>query len=163
MDIADCNVYLGVGRYVPQAVYNAGESVPTTPGFTLTVDNEDVVRIVGGTTIVPVALGSVTVTAVANDNNDVATEFQVNVVSALEEFYYKGNIEFTIYDEYSKDMTAYVNRPIFHWAMDDTGEPVIKPIEEYTMMSMDPSIVLVEGDDSSSGFTVTAVKKGVTT
>lgn len=162
MDIADCNVYLGVGRYVPQAVYNAGESVPTTPGFTLTVDNEDVVRIVGGTTIVPVTLGSVTVTAVANDNNDVATKFQVNVVSALEEFYYKGNIEFTIYDEYSKDMTGYVNRPIFHWAIDDTGEPVIKPIEEYTIMSMDPSIVLVEGDDSSSGFTVTAVKKGVT-
>lgn len=161
IEIADSDIYLGIGRFVPEVIYNNGESFPSTPGVSLMVDNEDVVRIVDGTTIVPVALGSVTVTAVANDNKDVATKFQVNVISALEKFYYKGNIEFTIYDENSKDMTRYINQPIFNWAMDDSGAPVIEPNEEYTIMSKDPSIVSVEYDETGR-FTVTAVKKGIT-
>ena len=161
--IADADIYLGVGRFVPEVVYNNNESVPTTPGVTFTVDSEEVVQIVGGTTIVPVALGTATVTAVANDNPDAEITFQVNVLSALQEFYYKGNIEFTIFDEYSKDMTGNVNAPIFHWVYDDSGAPVVEPNEEYTLTSLDPSIVLAETDDTGSKYIVTAMKKGVAT
>ena len=160
--IEAAEIYLGVGRFVPEVVYNGGESNPTTPGVTFSVESEDVVRIVDGTTIVPVAKGSVTVTAVANDNPEVSTTFQVNVLSALQEFTYKGEIEFTIYDEYSKDMMGSVNPPIFHWVYDDSGAPVVEPNEEYILASEDPSVVLVEYDDTGTKFTVTAVKKGET-
>ena len=163
IEIADSDIYLGIGRFIPDVVYNGGESEPTTPGVTLTVDNEDVVRIDGGITIVPVAKGSVTVTAVADDNPEVTTTFQVNVLSALQEFTYKGEIEFTIYDENSKDMMGSVNPPIFHWVIDEnSGETVIEPNEEYTLASEDPSVVLVEYDETGTKFTVTAVKKGET-
>ena len=161
--ISDADIYLGMGRFVPEVVYNNNESVPTTPGVTFTVDSEEVVQIVGETTIVPVALGTATVTAVANDNPDAEITFQVNVLSALQEFYYEGNIEFTIFDEYSKDMTGYVNAPIFHWVYDDSGAPVVEPNEEYTLTSLDPSIVLVGTDDTGTKYIVTAVKKGVAT
>ena len=160
--IADADIYLGVGRFVPEVVYNNNESVPTTPGVTFTVDSEEVVQIDGGTIIVPVALGTATVTAVADDNPDATITFRVNVLSALQEFYYKGNIEFTIFDEYSKDMTGYVNAPIFHWVYDDSGAPVVEPNEEYTLTSLDPSTVLVETDDTGTKYIVTAVKKGTT-
>ena len=160
--IENAEIYLGVGRFVPEVVYNGGESYPTTPGVTFSVENENVVRIVDGTTIVPVAKGTVTVTAVADDNPEVSTTFQVNVISALQEFTYKGEIEFTIYDEYSKDMMGSVNPPIFHWVYDDSGAPVVEPNEEYILASEDPSVVLVEYDDTGTKFTVTAVKKGET-
>lgn len=160
--IEDADIYLGVGRFVPDVTYNGGDSYPTNPGVTFSVESEEVVRIVGGTTIVPVAKGTVTVTAVADDNPEVTTTFQVNVLSALQEFTYKGEIEFTIYDENSKDMMGSVNPPIFHWVYDDSGAPVIKPNEEYTIASEDPSVVLVEYDDTGTKFTVTAVKKGET-
>ena len=160
--IEDADIYLGVGRFVPDVTYNGGDSYPTTPGVTFSVESEDVVRIVGGITIVPIAKGSVTVTAVADDNPEVTTTFQVNVLSALQEFAYKGEIEFTIYDENSKDMMGSVNPPIFHWIYDDSGSPVVEPNEEYTIASEDPSVVLVEYDDTGTKFTVTAVKKGET-
>ena len=160
--IEDADIYLGVGRFVPDVTYNGGDSYPTTPGVTFSVESEDVVQIVGGITIVPVAKGSVTVTAVADDNPEVTTTFQVNVLSALQEFAYKGEIEFTIYDENSKDMMGSVNPPIFHWIYDDSGSPVVEPNEEYTIASEDPSVVLVEYDDTGTKFTVTAVKKGET-
>ncbi len=160
--IADADIYLGMGSFVPEVVYNNNESVPTTPGVTFTVDSEEVVQIDGGTTIVPVALGTATVTAVADDNPDATITFQVNVLSALQEFSYEGNIEFTIFDEYSKDMTGYVNAPIFHWVYDDSGAPVVEPNEEYTLTSLDPSTVLVETDDTGTKYIVTAMKKGTT-
>lgn len=160
--IEDADIYLGVGRFVPDVTYNGGDSYPTTPGVTFSVESEDVVQIVGGITIVPVAKGSVTVTAVADDNPEVTTTFQVNVLSALQEFAYKGEIEFTIYDENSKDMMGSVNLPIFHWIYDDSGSPVVEPNEEYTIASEDESVVLVEYDDTGTKFTVTAVKKGET-
>lgn len=164
IEIDDADTYLGVGRFVPNVVYNNGESNPTTPGVTFTVDSEEVVRIDGGTAIVPVSFGTATITAVANDNPDVATKFQVNVLSALQEFYYEGNIEFTILDEYSKDMTGYVNAPIFQWLYDDSGAPVVEQLnEEYTLTSLTPSVVSVETDDTGTKFTVTAVKKGTAT
>lgn len=161
--IEDADIYLGVGRFVPDVTYNGGDSYPTTPGVTFSVESEDVVRIVGGITIVPVAKGSVTVTAVADDNPEVTTTFQVNVLSALQEFAYKGEIEFTIYDENSKDMMGSVNPPIFHWIYDDSGSPVVEPNEEYTIASEDESVVLVEYDDTGTKLVaVTAVKKGET-
>ncbi len=162
--IENADIYLGVGRFVPDVVYNNGESYPTTPGVTFSVENENVVQIVGGTTIVPVAKGSVTVTAVADDDPEVTTTFQVNVLSALQEFTYKGEIEFTIFDENSKDMMGSVNPPIFHWVIDEnSGETVIEPNEEYTLASEDPSVVLVEYDDTGTKLVaVTAVKKGET-
>lgn len=161
--IENADIYLGVERFVPEVTYNNGESYPTNPSVTFTVDSEDVVKIVGGITIVPVAKGSVTVTAVADDNPEVTTTFQVNVLSALQELTYKGEIEFTIYDENSKDMMGSVNPPIFHWVIDEnSGETVIEPNEEYTVASEDPSVVLVEYDDTGTKFTVTAVKKGET-
>ena len=162
--IENADIYLGVGRFVPDVVYNNGESYPTTPGVTFSVENENVVQIVGGTTIVPVAKGSVTVTAVADDDPEVTTTFQVNVLSALQEFTYKGEIEFTIYDENSKDMMGSVNPPIFHWVIDEnSGETVIEPNEEYTVASEDESVVLVEYDDTGTKLVaVTAVKKGET-
>lgn len=161
--IADADIYLGMGSFVPEVVYNNNESVPTTPGVTFTVDSEEVIQIDGGTIIVPVALGTATVTAVANDNPNVVTTFQVTVQSALQEFSYQGNIEFTILDEYSKDMTGYVNAPVFNWVNDDSGAPVVEPNEEYTLTSLDPSIVLVETDDTGTKYIVTAMKKGVAT
>ncbi len=162
--IENADIYLGVGRFVPDVVYNNGESYPTTPGVTFSVENENFVQIVDGTTIVPVAKGSVTVTAVADDNPEVTTTFQVNVLSALQEFTYKGEIEFTIYDENSKDMMGSVNPPIFHWVIDEnSGETVIEPNEEYTIASEDESVVLVEYDDTGTKLVaVTAVKKGET-
>ena len=161
--IENADIYLGVERFVPEVTYNNGESYPTNPSVTFTVDGEDVVKIVDGITIVPVAKGSVTVTAVADDNPEVTTTFQVNVLSALQELTYKGEIEFTIYDENSKDMMGSVNPPIFHWVIDEnSGETVIEPNEEYTVASEDPSVVLVEYDDTGTKFTVTAVKKGET-
>lgn len=162
--IENADIYLGVGRFVPDVVYNNGESYPTTPGVTFSVESEEVVRIVDGITIVPVAKGSVTVTAVADDNPEVTTTFQVNVLSALQEFTYKGEIEFTIYDENSKDMMGSVNPPIFHWVIDEnSGETVIEPNEEYTLASEDESVVLVEYDDTGTKLVaVTAVKKGET-
>ncbi|MBQ8365369.1 MAG: T9SS type A sorting domain-containing protein [Bacteroidaceae bacterium] len=161
--IADADIYLGVGSFVPNVVYNNNETSPTSPGVTFTVDSDDVIQIVDGTTILPVALGTATVTAVANDNPDAEVTFQVNVLSALQEFSYEGNIEFTIIDEYSKDMTGYVNAPIFNWVYDDSGAPVVEPNEEYTLTSLDPSTVLVETDDTGSKYIVTAMKKGTTT
>lgn len=161
--IENADIYLGVGRFVPDVVYNGGDSYPTNPGVTFSVESEEVVQIVDGITIVPVAKGSVTVTAVADDNPEVTTTFQVNVLSALQEFTYKGEIEFTIYDENSKDMMGSVNPPIFHWVIDEnSGETVIEPNEEYTLASEDPSVVLVEYDETGTKFTVTAVKKGET-
>lgn len=161
--IENADIYLGVGRFIPEVVYNGGESYPTTPGVTFSVESEDVVQIVGGTTIVPVAKGAVTVTAVADDNPEVTTTFQVNVLSALQEFAYKGEIEFTIYDENSKDMMGSVNPPIFHWIYDDSGSPVVEPNEEYTIASEDESVVLVEYDETGTKLVaVTAVKKGET-
>ena len=162
--IENADIYLGVGRFVPDVVYNNGESYPTTPGVTFSVENENVVRIVDGIAIVPVAKGSVTVTAVADDNPEISTTFQVTVLSALQEFTYKGEIEFTIYDENSKDMMGSVNPPIFHWVIDEnSGEIVIEPNEEYTLASEDPSVVLVEYDDTGTKLVaVTAVKKGET-
>lgn len=161
--IENADIYLGVERFVPEVTYNGGDSYPTNPGVTFTVDGEDVVKIVDGITIVPVAKGSVTVTAVADDNPEVTTTFRVNVLSALQEFTYEGEIEFTIYDENSKDMMGSVNPPIFHWVTDEnSGETVIEPNEEYTIASEDPSVVLVEYDDTGTKFTVTAVKKGET-
>ena len=161
--IEDADIYLGVGRFVPDVTYNGGDSYPTTPGVTFSVESEDVVRIVGGITIVPIAKGSVTVTAVADDNPEVTTTFQVNVLSALQEFAYKGEIEFTIYDENSKDMMGSVNPPIFHWIYDDSGSPVVEPNEEYTIASEDESVVLVEYDETGTKLVaVTAVKKGET-
>lgn len=162
--IENADIYLGVGRFVPDVVYNNGESYPTTPGVTFSVENENVVQIVDGTTIVPVAKGSVTVTAVADDDPEVTTTFQVNVLSALQEFTYKGEIEFTIYDENSKDMMGSVNPPIFHWVIDEnSGETVIEPNEEYTVASEDESVVLVEYDDTGTKLVaVTAVRKGET-
>ncbi|MBR3615355.1 MAG: T9SS type A sorting domain-containing protein [Bacteroidaceae bacterium] len=161
--IENADIYLGVGRFVPDVVYNNGESYPTTPGVTFSVENEKVVQIVGGTTIVPVAKGSVTVTAVADDDPEVTTTFQVNVLSALQEFTYKGEIEFTIYDENSKNMMGSVNPPIFQWKYDDSGAPVVEPNEEYTIASEDESVVLVEYDDTGTKLVaVTAVKKGET-
>ena len=162
--IENADIYLGAGRFVPDVVYNNGESYPTTPGVTFSVESEDVVQIVGGTTIVPVAKGTVTVTAVADDNPEVTATFQVNVLSALQEFTYKGEIEFTIYDENSKDMMGSVNPPIFHWVIDEnSGETVIEPNEEYTIASEDESVVLVEYDDTGTKLVaVTAVKKGET-
>ena len=161
--IENADIYLGVERFVPEVTYNNGESYPTNPGVTFTVDGEDVIKIVDGITIVPVAKGSVTVTAVADDNPEVTTTFRVNVLSALQEFTYEGEIEFTIYDENSKDMMGSVNPPIFHWVIDEnSGETVIEPNEEYTIASEDPSVVLVEYDDTGTKFTVTAVKKGET-
>lgn len=161
--IENADIYLGVGRFVPDVVYNNGESYPTTPGVTFSVENEKVVQIVGGTTIVPVAKGSVTVTAVADDDPEVTTTFQVNVLSALQEFTYKGEIEFTIYDENSKNMMGSVNPPIFQWKYDDSGAPVVEPNEEYTIASEDESVVLVEYDDTDTKLVaVTAVKKGET-
>ena len=161
--IENADIYLGVGRFVPDVTYNGGDSYPTTPGVTFSVESEDVVRIVGGITIVPVAKGSVTVTAVADDNPEVTTTFQVNVLSALQEFAYKGEIEFTIYDENSKDMMGSVNPPIFHWIYDNSGSPVVEPNEEYTIASEDESVVLVEYDETGTKLVaVTAVKKGET-
>ena len=161
--IENADIYLGVGRFIPEVTYNGGDSYPTTPGVTFSVESEDVVRIVGGITIVPVAKGSVTVTAVADDNPEVTTTFQVNVLSALQEFAYKGEIEFTIYDENSKDMMGSVNPPIFHWIYDDSGSPVVEPNEEYTIASEDESVVLVEYDETGTKLVdVTAVKKGET-
>lgn len=161
--IEDADIYLGVGRFVPDVTYNGGDSYPTTPGVTFSVESEDVVQIVGGITIVPVAKGSVTVTAVADDNPEVTTTFQVNVLSALQEFTYKGEIEFTIYDENSKDMMGTVNPPIFHWIYDDSGSPVVEPNEEYTIASEDESVVLVEYDETGTKLVaVAAVKKGET-
>lgn len=162
--IENADIYLGAGSFVPNVVYNNGESYPTTPGVTFSVENENVVQIDGGTTIVPVAKGSVTVAAVADDDPEVTTTFQVNVLSALQEFTYKGEIEFTIYDENSKDMMGSVNPPIFHWVIDEnSGETVIEPNEEYTIASEDESVVLVEYDDTGTKLVaVTAVKKGET-
>lgn len=162
--IENADIYLGVDRFVPEVVYNGGESNPTTPGVTFSVESEEVVQIVDGTSIVPVAKGSVTVTAVANDNPEVTTTFQVNVLSALQEFTYKGEIEFTIYDENSKDMMGSVNPPIFHWVIDEnSGETVVEPNEEYTIASEDESVVLVEYDDTGTKLVaVTAVRKGET-
>ena len=162
--IENADIYLGVGRFVPDVVYNGGDSYPTNPGVTFSVESEEVVQIVDGITIVPVAKGSVTVTAVADDNPEVTTTFQVNVLSALQEFTYKGEIEFTIYDENSKDMMGSVNPPIFHWVIDEnSGETVIEPNEEYTLASEDPSVVLVEYDDTGTKLVaVTAVRKGET-
>lgn len=162
--IENADIYLGVGRFVPDVVYNGGDSYPTNPGVTLSVESEEVVQIVDGITIVPVAKGLVTVTAVADDNPEVTTTFQVNVLSALQEFTYKGEIEFTIYDENSKDMMGSVNPPIFHWVIDEnSGETVIEPNEEYTLASEDESVVLVEYDDTGTKLVaVTAVKKGET-
>ena len=162
--IADAEIYLGADGFAPEVVYNGGESEPTTPGVTLTVDNVEVVRIDGGTTIVPVAKGSVTVTAVANDKPEVTTTFQVNVISALQEFTYEGEIEFIIRDENSKNMMDSVNRPIFDWVIDEnSGAPVVEPNEEYTIASEDESVVRVEYDDTGTKLVaVTAVKKGET-
>ena len=60
-------------------------------------------------------------------------------------------------------MMGSVNPPIFHWVTDEnSGETVIEPNEEYTIASEDPSVVLIEYDDTGTKFTVTAVKKGET-
>ena len=162
--IDDAEIYLGAGRFVPQPVFNGGESVPSNTGFTLSVESGDAVS-VEGLAIIPQELGTATVTATSDENPEISTTFQVTVISALQKLTYEDDkIEFIISDENTKDMTNDVNPPIFHWVIDEnSGETVIEPNEEYTIASEDPSVVLVEYDDTGTKLVaITAVKKGET-
>ena len=163
IEVEDAEIYLGVGRFVPKPVFNGGESEPSNTGFTLSVETEDVVRVVG-LAIIPQALGTAVVTATSDENPELSTTFRVTVISALESMD-KGfdavDYEYTRRSD-GEELIDLPN-PLFNWLTNEDGSPVIYDTDEsYTITSSDPTVIRIDKQETEEGTEILpmSLKKG---
>ena len=168
--IEDYNYYWpGYGRLSltdEYVIYNNGESIPTYPGVRiLSSSNPDVVEVVQNYLEFH-KMGTSTITVVAEDNPEVTTTFEVNILSALTSM--ETGVEGDTY-EYIRDSSEEEEidypRPVFNWVSnEDDGLPIIgnEINEEFTMVSDNPGVVRIDEIEGDAGieYRVMSVKKG---
>lgn len=164
MEIEDAGIYLGVGRFVPNVVFNNGESVPSNTNFTLSVENEDVVSVYGSA-IIPNAFGSAVVTATSEENPEISTTFQVTVISALESMDKGFDTDVYEYTRWSagEELIDDLPTPVFNWLTREDGKPVISGTDEsYTITSSDPTVIRIDKQETEEGTEILpmSLKKG---
>ena len=163
IEVADAEIYLGVGRFVPQPVFNGGKSEPNNTGFTLSVETEDVVRVVDQA-IIPQALGTAVVTATSEENPEISTTFRVTVISALESMnkgFDTDDYEYTRWSD-GEEIIDLPN-PVFNWLTREDGKPVISDTDEsYTITSSDPTVIRIDKQETEEGTEILpmSLKKG---
>ena len=163
--VADAEIYLGVGRFVPQPVFNGGVSEPNNTGFTLSVETGDAVSVVGQA-IIPQALGEATVTATSEENPEISTTFKVTVISALQSM--DKGFDTDVYD-YTRGSDGEelidLPNPVFNWLPNEDGSPVIDENgidESYTITSSDPEVIRIDKQETEEGTEILpmSLKKG---
>lgn len=161
--VADAEIYLGVGRFVPQPLFNGGESEPNNTGFTLSVETEDVVSVVGQA-IIPQALGTAVVTATSDENPEISTTFQITVISALESI--DKGFDTDVY-EYTRQSAGEelidLPNPVFNWIVGADGGAVISNGDEtFTIESSDPTVIRIDEQETEEGIEILpmSLKKG---
>ena len=163
IEVEDAEIYLGVGRFVPQPIFNGGESEPSNTGFTLSVETEDVVRVVGQA-IIPQALGTAVVTATSDENPEISTTFQVTVISALESIDKGFDTDVYEYTRWSAgEEIIDLPNPGFNWLTREDGKPVISNTDEsYTITSSDPTVIRIDKQETEEGTEILpmSLKKG---
>ena len=163
IEVEDAEIYLGVGRFVPQPVFNGGESEPSNTRFTLSVETEDVVRVVGQA-IIPQALGTAVVTATSDENPEISTTFQVAVISALESIDKGFDTDVYEYTRWSAgEEIIDLPNPVFIWLTREDGKPVISNTDEtYTITSSDPTVIRIDKQETEEGTEILpmSLKKG---
>ena len=169
--IEDYNYYWpGYGRLSltdENVTYNNGESIPTYPGVIIqSSSNPDVVELVQNYLVFH-KMGTSTITVVAEDNPEVTTTFEVNIISALtsmetgpegDTYEYIRNSS----EEEEEEMEYPL--PEFNWVTNEDGSPVIgNDINEaFTMVSDNPGVVRIDEIEGEAGteYRVISVKKG---
>ena len=164
IEVADAEIYLGVGRFVPQPLFNGGESEPSNTGFTLSVETEDVVRVVDQA-IIPQALGTAVVTATSNENPDISTTFRVTVISALESMDVVLDTDAYEYTRNSdgEEIIEELPNPTFKWIVGADGGAVISNGDEtFTIESSDPTVIRIDKQETEEGREIVpmSLKKG---
>lgn len=163
IEVADAEIYLGVGRFVPQPIFNGGESEPSNTGFTLSVETEDVVRVVG-LAIIPQALGTAVVTVTSDENPEISTTFRVTVISALESMDKGFDTDVYEHTRWSDgEEVIDLPSPVFNWLTTEDGSPVIFDADEsYTITSSDPTVIRIDKQETEEGTEILpmSLKKG---
>lgn len=167
--IEDYNYYWpGYGRLSlteENVTYNNGESIPTYPGVRIiSSSNPDVVELVQNYLVFH-KMGTSTITVVAEDNPEVTTTFNVNILSALTSM--ETGLEGDTYEyirNSSEEEEIDYPRPVFNWVTNEDGSPIIGNDinEEFTMVSDNPDVVRIEEIEGEAGteYRVISVKKG---
>lgn len=168
--IEDYNYYWpGYGRLSltdEYVIYNNGESIPTYPGVRIiSSSNPDVVELVQNYLEFH-KMGTSTITVVAEDNPEVTTTFEVNILSALNSMApgYEGDTHEYIKMSTEEEEIDDCPLPLFDWVKNEDGLPVLgnEINEEFTIVSDNPEIIRVETTESEDGSyqRLMAVKKG---
>ena len=167
--IEDYNYYWpGYGRLSltdENVTYNNGESIPTYPGVRIiSSSNPDVVEVVQNYLEFH-KMGTSTITVVAEDNPEVTTTFNVNILSALTSM--ETGLEGDTYEyirNSSEEEEIDYPRPVFNWVINEDGSPIIGNDinEEFTMVSDNPGVVRIDEIEGEAGteYRVISVKKG---
>lgn len=167
--IEDYNYYWpGYGRLSltdENVTYNNGESIPTYPGVRIiSSSNPDVVELVQNYLVFH-KMGTSTITVVAEENPEVTTTFEVNILSALTSM--ETGLEGDTYEyirNSSEEEEIDYPLPVFNWVMNEDGSPVIGNDinEEFTMVSDNPDVVRIDEIEGEAGteYRVISVKKG---
>lgn len=167
--IEDYNYYWpGYGRLSltdENVTYNNGESIPTYPGVRIiSSSNPDVVELVQNYLVFH-KMGTSTITVVAEENPEVTTTFNVNILSALTSM--ETGLEGDTYEyirNSSEEEEIDYPRPVFNWVINEDGSPVIGNDinEEFTMVSDNPGVVRIDEIEGEAGteYRVISVKKG---
>lgn len=167
--IEDYNYYWpGYGRLSltdENVTYNNGESIPTYPGVRIiSSSNTDVVELVQNYLVFH-KMGTSTITVVAEDNPEVTTTFNVNILSALASM--TTGFEDDIFEYVrilSEEEEMDYPLPEFNWVTNEDGSPVIGNDinEEFTMVSDNPGVVRIDEIEGEAGteYRVMSVKKG---
>ena len=145
--------------------YNNGESIPTYPGVRIiSSSNPDVVELVQNYLEFH-KMGTSTITVVAEDNPEVTTTFNVNILSALTsmETGLEGDTYEYIRNSSEEEEMDYL-LPVFNWVSNEDGLPIIgnEINEEFTMVSDNPGVVRIDEIEGEAGteYRVISVKKG---
>lgn len=167
--IEDYNYYWpGYGRLSltdENVTYNNGESIPTYPGVRIiSSSNPDVVELVQNYLEFH-KMGTSTITVVAEDNPEVTTTFNVNILSALTSM--ETGLEGDTYEyirNSSEEEEIDYPLPVFNWVSNEDGLPIIgnEINEEFTMVSDNPGVVRIDEIEGEAGteYRVISVKKG---
>lgn len=167
--IEDYNYYWpGYGRLSltdENVTYNNGESIPTYPGVRIiSSSNPDVVELVQNYLEFH-KMGTSTITVVAEDNPEVTTTFNVNILSALTSM--ETGLEGDTYEyirNSSEEEEMDYPLPVFNWVSNEDGLPIIgnEINEEFTMVSDNPGVVRIDEIEGDAGteYRVISVKKG---
>ena len=167
--IEDYNYYWpGYGRLSlteENVTYNNGESIPTYPGVRIiSSSNPDVVELVQNYLVFH-KMGTSTITVVAEENPEVTTTFNVNILSALTSM--ETGLEGDTYEyirNSSEEEEIDYPRPVFNWVNNKDGSPIIGNDinEEFTMVSDNPGVVRIDEIEGEAGteYRVISVKKG---